>query len=269
MPLSADQKSQIRQITTKILVSRSENFPKDASNLRNAPFHQAFLTAFQERFEGIQIETPYLLALASWLHGLNTSLGMMYFEGVAHILSGGRKQTFSLPVTFQQQRQAGDIIRKLNRGESQPEREREDELIMDTEVLNDPNTNLIRFTVDNYREIDNVIDCVEIKTVRPNKGVGRDEKQKILLAKAALKLKHREKVVRYYLGFPFDPTSNALTGYDKPRFIDHLIDFKKYFDPDEILIASELWDHLRGQPGSMEDLLNLVVETVREFKSRE
>jgi len=77
---------------------------------------------------------------------------------------------------------------------------------------------------------------------------------------------HANKEIRFFVGFPFDPTSDTATGYDKDRFMDYLIEFKKFFAQDEILIASELWDHLSGQNDTMEQLLDIVSETVRHFR---
>ena len=50
------------------------------------PFHSAFRECFRERLRPLNIEMPYLIAIASWLHGLNTSLGTG-FENISHILS--------------------------------------------------------------------------------------------------------------------------------------------------------------------------------------
>ena len=91
------------------------------------------------------------------------------------------------------------------------------------------------------------------------------EKEKILHGKAALKRLHSKKAVSFFVGFPFDPTSPTPTEYDKSRFIRHLIGFEKFFDPDEILVASELWDHLSGRRNTMQELLQLTTETVKQF----
>ena len=107
-----------------------------------------------------------------------------------------------------------------------------------------------------------------MKSVRPNSGEGRGEKQKILYAKAALQRLHPDKEIKYYVGFPFDPTSPTPTGYDKARFMNHLIEFKKFFSPSEVLIAGELWDHLSGEVNTMEQLLEIVSATVAQVRPR-
>ena len=126
----------------------------------------------------------------------------------------------------------------------------------------------LEFTVDNYVEQERLIECIEMKSVRPNSGEGRGEKQKILYGKAALKRLHPDKEVQFYIGFPFDPTSPTPTGHDKTRFMNYLIEFKKFFSTSEVLIAGELWDHLSGETNTMEQLLQIVSATVNQARSR-
>lgn len=270
MPLDRDRKTRIQEVVKDILVSRLEKFPADASANRNAPFHEAFLDAFRDQLKETNLDTPYLVAIASWMHGLNTSLGTG-FENVAHILSGGYKRKFTGPYTLKvtegQDAAISEIIVQLKSGDKTPNREEEDTLIMRGVRKGDKLKSALGFTADAYRESESLIECIEMKSVRPNSGEGRGEKEKILYAKAAFKVLHPKKEIRYYVGFPFDPTSDTPTAYNKKRFMDYLIEFKKFFSPDEILIASELWDHLSGEKNTMEQLLQIVSETVNQFRS--
>ncbi|MFA7662582.1 MAG: TdeIII family type II restriction endonuclease, partial [Patescibacteria group bacterium] len=86
---------QIAATVIKILIQRFETFPIDASNNRNAPFHKAFLNAFEDKFNGKVSDVPFFISLSSWLHGLNTTLGQTFFEKVAHILSDGEKREYT------------------------------------------------------------------------------------------------------------------------------------------------------------------------------
>ena len=52
MALTSKIKEKISIEVIKTLVTRFENFPEDASNNRNAPFHEAFLNAFSDKLEG-------------------------------------------------------------------------------------------------------------------------------------------------------------------------------------------------------------------------
>ena len=270
MLLSEDCKTRIQEVVKDILVSRLKKFPSDSSDNRNAPFHDAFLSAFRAQLSAANIDTPYLVALASWMHGLNGSLGSG-FENIAHILSNGYKRKFTgqftLKVSTVQAANINNIIVGLKSGNRSPNLDDEDNLIMSQISANDTLEEALPFTADNYVETDGLIEAIELKSVRPNSGEGRGEKQKILYGKAALKRLHPDKQVKFYIGFPFDPTSRTATGYDKERFVNHLVEFKKFFSPDEILIASELWDHLSGQSNTMEQILEVVTETVNLFCS--
>lgn len=268
MALTQDQKNRISEVIKDILLRRIENFPELGGQIRNAPFHSAILECFKERLGSLNVEMPYLVAIASWLHGLNTSLGSG-FENISHILSGGYKRKFSgvygLKVKNSQAANIENIIRDLKSGVRLPDLSRENELIFHYADA-DTDINSLDFTADAYIEKENDIIAIELKSVRPNSGEGRGEKQKILYAKAALQLQNPNKNIRFFLGFPFDPTSDTATGYDKERFFNYLIEFKKFFTQDEVLIAGELWDFLSGQQGTMDAILDVVTETVSRVK---
>ena len=79
MALSNEQKEKISIEVIKTLVTRFESFPEDASNNRNAPFHEAFLKAFSDKLDEKVSDTPFFISLSSWLQGLNTTLGQTFF----------------------------------------------------------------------------------------------------------------------------------------------------------------------------------------------
>jgi len=116
MALTNKQKEKISIEVIKTLVSRFENFPEDASNNRNAPFHEAFLKAFSNKLENSVSNVPFFISLASWLHGLNTTLGQSFFENIAHILCNGEKREYTSKklgnkqITIQQQSTITEII---------------------------------------------------------------------------------------------------------------------------------------------------------------
>lgn len=267
MALTKDQKDRIEEEVKKILDRRRQSFPSNTSLLRNAPFHDLFLSCFHEEFKKYKLETPKLIAITSWMHGLNTSLGTG-FENIAHILSGGYKRNFSnsyiLPIKKSQANNVDHIIRELKDGQNvKPNLKRENALIFDYKP-SDSEVSSLPFTVDNYKETNTDIDAIEIKSVRPNSGEGRGEKQKILHGKSALKLSNPNKDIKFYIAFPFDPTATTPLEYDKERFFNYLIEFKKFFDPKEVLLSGELWDHLTGEKDTMKELL----ETIKEIVSK-
>lgn len=110
---TCSKKELIAGIVVKILHSRFQSFPLDASGNRNAPFHETFLRAFTDKCEGKVPDVPFFISMSSWLHGLNTTLGQTFFESVAHILSDGYKKEFTsgagrggiLQITTQQKMQ--------------------------------------------------------------------------------------------------------------------------------------------------------------------
>ena len=241
----------------KTLKSRFENFPEDVSNNRNAPFHEAFLQAFADKIEGKIESISVLISLSSWMHGLNTTLGQSFFENVAHILSDGKKKEFkNLTISQTQQTTIVDIITQLKNGTRTPNLHSENQAIFTSNgAINKaiPNFTADVFFADTYQIV-----AIELKTVKPNSGIFQGEKEKILRAKAALKNTYPAKDVHYFLGFPFDPLSVHPTGSDKRAFMEYAIDFKKYFDPVEVLLADELWNYLSGSTQTMEFILDII-----------
>lgn len=267
------KKEKIAFEVIKTLNKRFETFPTDSSNNRNAPFHEAFLNAFSDKLKGKVTNIPFFISLSSWLHGLNTTLGQSFFENVSHILSDGEKKEFTstkgtLLNIYQSQKNAiADIITNLKNRTVNPSLSIENEIISAStkDIYVDANS----FTVDVYIEEENKITAIELKSVKPNAGEMRGEKQKILEAKAALFIRYQDKEVKYFLGFPFDPISDSATGYNKRRFLNSIIDGNKYFAVDEILLANELWDLLSGSNDTMESILEIINKiATKEFLKR-
>jgi hypothetical protein len=249
----------------KTLITRFESFPEDSSNNRNAPFHEAFLKAFSDKLEGKVSDVPFFISLSSWLQGLNTTLGQTFFENVAHILCDGEKREYTskklgnCEITKEQKDRVNEILTELS-SVGNPNLTYEDkQLFCD---FNSPLVKTIDFSADVFFEDFNSITAIELKSVKPNSGEMRGEKMKILEGKAALYRLFPKKEIRFYIGFPFDPTANPskenVTSFDKPRFLKSIINMNKYFDSKETLIANELWDFLSGTKNTMEDILDII-----------
>ncbi len=260
--LSNKIKEQIAHEVIKTLYSRFEKFPENADDNRNAPFHEAFLNAFSDKLENHVTNIPYFISLSSWLHGLNTTLGQSFFENVANILSSGYKKSFTnkynslLKIHNRQKERIHEIITNLKNANATPNLIDEDNQLFDNELS--PNSDANNFTVDVFFEDEDSIVAVELKSVRPNAGEMRGEKQKILEAKAALFFEFPNKNIKYYIGFPFDPTSNTELEFNKTRFLNYLIDGNKYFAHDEVLLSSELWDFLSDDTNTMRQILDVI-----------
>lgn len=256
------KREKIASEVIKTLITRFETFPIDSSNNRNAPFHEAFLNAFSDKLHGKVSDISFFISLSSWLHGLNTTLGQSFFESVSHILSGGEKKEFTskkgtlLKVSHDQKNTIANIITDLKNEVFNQDLNRENKLIF--LAATNANLDANSFTADVFIEEETKIIAIELKTVQPNAGEMRGEKQKILEAKAALFNRFCNKDIEYYIGFPFDPTSDTPSGSDKSRFLKSIIDGDKYFTSDEVLLASELWDFLSGGKNTMEYILNII-----------
>lgn len=252
------KKEIVAQTIIKILVSRFDSFPEDKNNNRNAPFHVAFLSAFSEKLNGRVRNIPDYISLSSWLQGLNTSLGQSFFESVAHIFCDGEKKDFRGKTIYTNQVNAiSEIMIDLKNSTHLPSLARENGIIQNNRNGNTQNAS--NFTVDCFYENDTEVVAIELKSVRPNSGEMRGEKQKILQAKAVLQELYPTKTVKYFFGFPFDPTSETSSNYNKNRFIQYLVEAEKFIDESELLIADELWSFLLGVDyGAMDELIRII-----------
>jgi hypothetical protein len=245
----------------KTLITRFDSFPEDSSDNRNAPFHKSFLNAFSNKLLNKVKDVPFLISLSGWLHGLNTTLGQQFFEKVAHILSDGEKKEYTskrlgnLKITNTQKDYINEIMTGLSNN-GNPSLLEENKKIF--KHYNTGLVNALDFSADVFIEDNDNVIAIELKSVRPNSGEMRGEKQKILEGKAALFRKFSDKTINFYIGFPFDPTSKTDTGYDKKRFLNSIINMTKFFHPDETLIAGELWDLLSGEAETMEQILAII-----------
>ncbi|MCG2041634.1 TdeIII family type II restriction endonuclease [Staphylococcus epidermidis] len=248
----------------KTLHKRFLSFPSEAKENRNAPFHEAFLEAFSTKLEDVNInDRNYLITLSSWLHGLNTALGQSFFENVSYHLSDGEKRTFkniSLPSKVVANNNI--IMSHLKNGEKVPDVEGENKLI--DELLSDSGDSgcetVANFTADLYVESDEEVSAFEIKSVRPNSGEMRGEKEKILRGKSYLKKEYPNKKVNFFLAVPYDPTEDRKTPtkYNKTRYMNYAVEFKKFIDKNELLLASEYWDYISGEKNTMENILEII-----------
>lgn len=251
------KKERIALEVIKTVKSKFDDFPEDALNNRNAPFHDAFLNAFKVNLERHVNDIPIFISLASWMHGLNTRLGQSFFEKTAHIICDGEKRKFeSLKINKQQQNAISDIIASLKNSTLHPNLINENNSIysnLETGEIYAPN-----FSADVFFEDEDSITLIELKTVKPNSDIFKEQKNKFLHGKAALKLKFQHKKIYYYLGFPFDPLHSEKCGHDKDRFFNYSVDFKKYFALEEILLADELWNFLSQGDNTMQEILHII-----------
>lgn len=255
-------KEKISHEVIKTLISRFESFPGDATINRNAPFHEAFLNAFKDKLEEKVSDIPFMISLSSWMHGLNTTLRQQFFESVAHTVSNGTKKEWTnkkegnLKITKKQKDTINDIITKLSTDEEKPNLERENRLIFQDD--NTEKVKAINFSADIFYEDETSVTAIELKSVKPNSGEMRGEKQKILEGKAALYHKFKPKKVNFFMTFPFDPTATKDIEYNKDRFLNSIINMKKSFCNDEVLLSAEFWDYISDDNNTMQEILSII-----------
>lgn len=267
MGISSRIREKISIEVIKALVTRFENFPEEDCKNRNAPFHEAFLRAFSEKISSKVFDVPFFISLSSWLQGLNTTLGQTFFENVANYLCEGEKREYTskklgnLTITKKQKETVSKIVTDLSNSTCTPDMERENKLLMKSG--GNDFANALDFSADVFYEDDENIFAIELKSVKPNSGEMRGEKQKILEGKVALQRKYPNKKVHFFIGFPFDPTVDPLkesvtSSSNKARFLKSIINMNKFFDHKETLLSSELWDYLSGKPNTMEEILEII-----------
>lgn len=258
MALSNIKKEKIAQVVIKVLHSRFDSFPLKDGDGRNAPFHTAFLQAFKNKLEDRVQNIPDFISLSSWMHGLNTSLGQSFFEPVAHILCDGEKREFKSKRVFTNQINAiAGIMTDLKNGNKLPSQMEEDNII--TQNANGEEKDAPNFIADCFYETDDEVVAIELKSVRPNSGEMRGEKQKILIGRAVLQKLYPDKKVKYIFGFPFDPTAGENVTYDKARFLSYLVEANKFVAHEDFLIADELWSFLASEEsGVMQEILDII-----------
>ena len=215
------------------------------------------MRAFQGKLDGRVKNIPDFINLSSWMHGLNTSLGQSFFESVAHILCDGEKREFKNKKLYHKQITAiAEIMIDLKNGTYNPSVERE-ELIINNNA-NGEKQDAQNFTADCFYETDVDVVAIELKSVRPNSGEMRGEKEKILKGKAVLKELFPQKNIKYIFGFPFDPTATDNVNYDKKRYLHYLVEAEKFIAEEDFLIADELWSFLANSNNAMQEILEII-----------
>lgn len=266
MAITQEMIQDISLAVIDVLRSRFHSFPDRLSANRNAPFHEAFLQAFSNKLDSYQIDVPDIISLSSWMHGLNTTLGQTFFEKIAHTLSGGEKKGFTsggngtLFLTASQKSTIENVMIRLGNASVRPDYKAECSSI--PPAGNDAREPTTGFIADVYFEDDTSITAIELKSVKPNAGEMKGEKRKILAGRTALLNLNPQKEVRFYIGFPFDPTVDTAIdspcNSDKSRFLNNIVDGNKYFDQCEVLLANELWDLLSNSENTMQTIIDII-----------
>ncbi|MBN2009798.1 TdeIII family type II restriction endonuclease [candidate division KSB1 bacterium] len=259
--IDTNKKEKISIEVIKILCQCIENLSEISIEDLQSPFQKAFYNNFlttssYSYSEIIKIKHNFL--------NLNGMKGQSFFENVAHILSDGEKREYTakklgnLQIHKTQKEKINSLITKLSNSESTPDlgSENSEIFIEDSSQL----LNAIDFSADVFIEESDSITSIELKSVKPNSGEMRGEKQKILEGKAALHKKFPQKEIHFFIGFPFDPTQDITNpiGSDKSRFMASCINMNKFFSVSEVKLADELWNFLSDDENTMQQLLDII-----------
>lgn len=250
-------KEKIACLIIKMLIQRNNEYSNFEMKGDFSVFQSAFIDTYSSILNRNKSHCFNDIDIYSKINVLNNIVDNTFFERTAQILSDGEKRKFNnLTINKKQQSIINEIISSLKNNKSKPNLKNENKLIFSAK--GNSSQSIPNFDADVYYEDENDIVAIEIKTVKPNSGVFKVEKEKILMAKAALKNLNPDKNIYYYLAFPFDPLNSNSCGFDKKRFFNYSIDFKKFFDNDEVLLADEFWNFLSGENETMQSILGII-----------
>lgn len=244
MTLSSRQKTQIVTLLEKKIEDKLKRYARETSSM-------PFLVRLIQNSEQV--------AAYSFLHSINTTLGMSIYEDVSKILAGENaeecftKYDIGGIISREQKSVIDDIIRKLRNGEKKVNHDQEVKLVLAASAK-DGKIQKEGRVADFYMRRDGKEHYFEIKTVKPNIDVFTKSKMKLLEWVA-----RRRSPIKVFLAFPYNPY------HPQPyeRFTEQgVLDRGK-----EFLIGKEYWDFLGGE-NTFEELLTLFDSVGKKFKEK-
>ena len=193
------------------------------------------------------------MAVYSFIHSLNTTLGMSIYEQVAIALASERFRIAKTQVkpfneiSSEAHQQIQTIMNELAVGDREPNKP--DEIEQIRKVCRTGTLDKVKLTqVDVWLENhERELFLLDLKTAKPNKGDFEKFKRTLLEWTAAELARDPEVVVNTMIGVPYNPY--------EPKPYERWT-MKRMLDPDhEILVAENLWDFIGGE-GTYEDLLD-------------
>ncbi|XOA43041.1 MAG: TdeIII family type II restriction endonuclease [Candidatus Nealsonbacteria bacterium] len=244
MPLSSNQKQQIKGLLQQKIESKLKRYTRETTSM-------PFLTRL--------IQDSEKVAAYSFIHSLATTLGMSIYEDVSKIIaSDSAKECFTKydiggVLSREQKSVIGNIVRELRNKERRVNSEREMKEVLSASPRDGKSQKEGRIA-DLYILKGGVEHYLEIKTVKPNIDVFTKSKTKLLEWIA-----RRRKPVKVFLAFPYNPY------HPKPyeRFTEQgVLERGK-----EFLIGEEYWNFLGGED-TFKQLLRLFDLVGKEFKEK-
>ena len=193
------------------------------------------------------------MAAYSFIHSLNTTLGMSIYEQVAIALASDRFKVAEPQVkpadriSTEAHQQIQTIMDELSIEKRKPNRYAEVEEIRQvcqTGTLDKVKLTQVDVWLENHER---ELFLFDLKTAKPNKGDFEKFKRTLLEWTAAELARDPEVVINTMIGVPYNPY--------EPKPYERWT-MKRMLDSDhEILVAEDLWDFIGGE-GTYEDLLD-------------
>ena len=243
MPLSRQQKSEISELLKQKIRQKLQSYSPETSNM---PFHTRLLG--RDR-----------MALFSFIHSINTTLGQSVFEQVAAVIAQPhfrqvlhQYRDFNNKISRSAQRVIQEIMDELVAARSTPNKAEETKKILRVSQTGDLVT-VRRPRIDLFVESSDAIEYYfDLKTAKPNISDFRAYKRQLLEWVAIRGAQDNAAKVKTLIAIPYNP-------YEPEPYqrwtLQGLFDLEN-----EIKVAEEFWNFLGGN-NTYEQLLS-VFETV-------
>ena len=239
MPLSNRQKTEIAELLKQKIRHKLQSYSPETNNM---PFHTRLLG--RDR-----------MALFSFIHSINTTLGTSVFEQVAAIIAHPnfrqavhQYRDFNNTISRSAQRVIQEIMDELVAARSAPNKVEETEKVLRVSQTGD-SVKVRRPRIDLFVEsLDGVEYYFDLKTAKPNISDFRGYKRQLLEWVAIRGAQDNAANVRTLIAIPYNP-------YEPEPYqrwtLQGLFDLEK-----EIMVADEFWDFLGGEK-TYEQLLSV------------
>jgi len=243
MPLSNRQKTEVAELLKQKIRHKLQSYSPETNNM---PFHTRLLG--RDR-----------MALFSFIHSINTTLGTSVFEQVARIIADPnfrqaihQYRDFNNTISRSAQRVIQEIMDELVAARTTPNKAQETERILRVSQTNDLVT-IRRPRIDLFVESsDGTEYYFDLKTAKPNISDFRGYKRQLLEWVAIRGAQDNTANVKTLIAIPYNP-------YEPEPYqrwtLQGLFDLEN-----EIMVAEEFWNFLGGEE-TYEQLLD-VFETV-------
>ena len=244
MPLTNEQKENIKALLRKKIENKLKNYGRESSSM-------PFLSRL--------IQDDEKIAAYSFIHSIATTLGMSVYEDVSVIISSEnsnesfRNYGVGGVISKQQKSVISKIINELRNNERKANIRLESKEVLKASPSNGKFQKAGNIA-DFYMKRDKEEYFFEIKTVKPNIDVFEKSKTKLLEWVA-----RRRNPVKVFLAFPYNPYHpEPYSRFTETGMMDY---------PNDFLIGEEYWNFIGGE-NTFTELLKTFDEVGVEFKEK-